>query len=68
MVGYMHLVLQKLLLYKAQIQPSVEYCSHLQAGAPKYQLLLFHSTQKMAVRIVDNYILTDSLEPLGLNF
>ncbi|XP_046967568.1 uncharacterized protein LOC124535403 [Vanessa cardui] len=28
-------------LYKAQIEPHVEYCSHLWAGVPQYQLLPF---------------------------
>ena len=54
----------RLLLYKAQVRPHMEYCSHLWAGAPHYQLLPFDRIQKRAVRLVDNPRLTNSLESL----
>lgn len=57
---------QRLMLYKAQIRPHMEYCSHLWAGAPHYQLLPFERIQKRAVRIADDPRLSDSLEPLDL--
>ncbi|XP_026326736.1 uncharacterized protein LOC113235292 [Hyposmocoma kahamanoa] len=56
----------RLLLYKAQVRPHMEYCSHLWAGAPKYQLDPLDSIQRRAVRIVDDPMLTDGLEPLSL--
>ncbi|CAH2092460.1 unnamed protein product [Euphydryas editha] len=56
----------RLLLYKAQVRPHVEYCSHLWAGAPQYQLQPLDSIQRRAVRIVNDPILTDGLEPLSI--
>ncbi|XP_063378525.1 uncharacterized protein LOC134665481, partial [Cydia fagiglandana] len=55
-----------LLLYKAQVQPHMEYCSYLWSGAPQYQLLPLDSIQRRAVRIVGDPELTDGLEPLSL--
>ena len=55
----------RLLLYKAQVRPHMEYCSHLWAGAPQYQLLPLDCIQKRAVRFVDNSKLTNQLETLG---
>lgn len=57
---------QRLLLYKSQVRPHMEYCSHLWAGAPAYQLGPLDSVQKRAVRIVDDPILTSDIEPLSL--
>lgn len=57
---------QRCLLYKAQVRPHMEYCSHLWHGAPKYQLLRFDSLQRRAVRIVNDPKLTSTLEPLSL--
>lgn len=56
----------RLQLYKAQVRPHVEYCSHLWAGAPQYQLLPFDRVQRRAVRIVGQESLTDRLDPLAL--
>lgn len=56
---------QRLLLYKAQVRPHVEYCSHLWHGAPKYQLLRFDSLQRRTIRIIGDPKLTDSLRPLS---
>ncbi|XP_045499440.1 uncharacterized protein LOC123697067 [Colias croceus] len=44
----------------------MEYCSHLWAGAPQYQLLPFDRLQRRASRIVDRPELTDRLDPLAL--
>ncbi|CAH2236892.1 jg20301 [Pararge aegeria aegeria] len=52
-------------LYKAQVRPHMEYCSHLWAGAPLYQLIPFDRIQKRVVRLVVNPKLTSSLESLG---
>ena len=57
---------QRLLLYKSQVRPHVEYCSHIWAGAPRYQLNPFDSVQRRAVRIVDDPDLTNGLEHLSL--
>ena len=56
---------QRLLLYKAQVRPHLEYCSHLWAGAPAYQLGPFDAVQKRAMRIVDDTKLTSGVEPLS---
>ena len=56
----------RLQLYKAQVRPHMEYCSHLWAGAPQYQLLPFDRLQRRAVRIIDDSRLTDRLDPLAL--
>ncbi|CAF4943736.1 unnamed protein product [Pieris macdunnoughi] len=53
-------------LYKAQIRPHMEYCSHLWAGAPQYQLLPLDRIQRRAVRIVDDQSLSERLDPLAL--
>ncbi|RVE47192.1 hypothetical protein evm_008160 [Chilo suppressalis] len=56
----------RLQLYKAQIRPHMEYCSHLWAGAPQYQLLPLDRIQRRAARIVDDQDLSDQLDPLAL--
>ncbi|CAF4937092.1 unnamed protein product [Pieris macdunnoughi] len=53
-------------LYKAQIRPHMEYCSHLWAGAPQYQLLPLDRIQRRAVRIVDDQSLSERHDPLAL--
>ncbi|XP_045492437.1 uncharacterized protein LOC123691896 [Colias croceus] len=55
-----------LLLYKAQIRPHMEYCSHLWAGAPLYQLLPLDRVQRRAVRMIGDPRLSDRLDPLAL--
>ncbi|VEN44602.1 unnamed protein product, partial [Callosobruchus maculatus] len=49
---------QLLLLYKAQIRPSLEYCSHVWGCAPKHSLKLLDTVQKRAVRLIDTPNLT----------
>ncbi|XP_038221266.1 uncharacterized protein LOC119839131 [Zerene cesonia] len=56
----------RLQLYKAQVRPHMEYCSHLWAGAPQYQLLPLDRVQRRAVRIIDDPVIADSLDPLAL--
>nr|CAI5850874.1 unnamed protein product [Callosobruchus analis] len=55
---------QLLLLYKTQIRPSLEYCSHVWGCAPKHSLKLMDSIQKRAVRLIDTPILTKDLHSL----
>ena len=55
---------QLLMLYKAQIRPSLEYCSHVWSSAPKHTLGLLDSIQKRAVRLIGDPELTNNLESL----
>ena len=57
---------QRLLLYKAQIRPCVEYCSHLWDRSAKYLLDALDSLQRRAVRIIGDEEVTRHLEPLQL--
>ncbi|XP_052751430.1 uncharacterized protein LOC128200816, partial [Galleria mellonella] len=57
---------QRLMLYKSQIRPQMEYCCHLWAGAHKYQLESFDSLERRAMRVVDDPRLTSGIEPLSL--
>lgn len=41
----------RLKLYKAQVRPHMEYCSHLWAGAPQHQLLPLDRIQSRVTRI-----------------
>ncbi|CAK1591446.1 unnamed protein product [Parnassius mnemosyne] len=56
----------RLQLYKAQVRPHMEYCSHLWAGAPQCQLLPLDRIQRRAARIVDDRALFDRLDSLAL--
>ncbi|CAK1592983.1 unnamed protein product [Parnassius mnemosyne] len=56
----------RLQLYKAQVRPHMEYCSHLWAGAPQCQLLPLDRIQRRAARIVDDRALSDRLDSLAL--
>ncbi|CAG4975733.1 unnamed protein product [Colias eurytheme] len=55
-----------LLLYKAQVRPHLEYCSHLWAGAPQCHLLPLDRIQRRAARIIADPRITDKLDPLSL--
>ncbi|XP_045499423.1 uncharacterized protein LOC123697050 [Colias croceus] len=56
----------RLNLYKAQVRPQMEYCSHLWARAPQQYLLPFDRIQRRAVRLVGEPSLTDRLDTLAL--
>ncbi|XP_045500778.1 uncharacterized protein LOC123698240 [Colias croceus] len=56
----------RLMLYKAQVRPHMEYCSHIWAGAPQQHLLPFDRIQRRAVRLVNEPNLTDRLDTLVL--
>ncbi|CAK1584849.1 unnamed protein product [Parnassius mnemosyne] len=56
----------RLQLYKAQVRPHMEYCSHLWAGAPQCQLLPLDRIQRRAIRIVNDRVLSDRLDTLAL--
>ena len=55
---------QLLLLYKAQVRPALEYCSHTWSSAPKHSLHLLDSIQNRAKRLIDNPTLTSRLQSL----
>ncbi|CAG9814285.1 unnamed protein product [Phaedon cochleariae] len=55
---------QLLMIYKAQIRPVLEYCSHIWGSAPKHTLMLLDSIQRRAIRLVSDATLTHSLTSL----
>ena len=56
---------QLLTLYKSQIRPSLEYCSHVWGGTPKSSLNLLDRVQSKAIRLISNPNLTNSLQSLS---
>ena len=52
-------------IYKSQIHPSLDYCSHVWEGAPKSTLCLLDKVQSKAIRLINNPNLTKSLQPLS---
>ena len=52
-------------IYKSQIRPSLECCSHVWGGAPKSTLCLLDKVQSKAIRLINNPNLTKSLQPLS---
>ena len=52
-------------IYKSQIHPSLEYCSHVWGGAPKSTLCLLDKVQSKAIHLINNPNLTKSLQPLS---
>ena len=53
-----------LTIYKSQIRPSLEYCSHVWGDAPKSSLHLLDRVQFKAIRLIKNPNLTNSLQSL----
>ena len=45
---------QLLTIYRSQIHPSLEYCSHVWGGAPKSSLNLLDRVQSKAIRLINN--------------
>ena len=56
---------QLLTIYKSQIHPSLEYCSHIWGGAPKSSLHLLYRVHSKAIRLINNPNLTNSLLSLS---
>ena len=54
-----------LLLYKAQVRPLMEYCSHIWGGAPATSLKILDKVQARAIRLINDVKLTSSLQPLS---
>lgn len=57
---------QLCLLYKTQVRPCVEYCSHLWNGSAQYLFDALDKLQRRAIRIIGNVEITKTLEPLQL--
>ena len=54
-----------LTLYKAQICPCLEYCSHLWRGASKHSLATLDAIQRQVIRQIGDPTLTDTLGSLA---
>nr|CAH7715363.1 unnamed protein product [Callosobruchus chinensis] len=54
-----------LTLYKAQIRPSLEYCSHIWGDAAPTTLSILDAVQKRAIRLIGDPALTCHLQPLS---
>nr|CAH7740924.1 unnamed protein product [Callosobruchus chinensis] len=52
-------------LYKAQIRPSLEYCSHIWRAAAPTTLPILDAVQRRAIRLIDDPALTCHLLPLS---
>ena len=56
---------QLLTLYKGQIRPCLEYCSHFWRGASKHSLTILDAIQRRAIRLIGDPALTDTLDSLA---
>nr|CAH7727819.1 unnamed protein product [Callosobruchus chinensis] len=54
-----------LMLYKAQIIPSLEYCSHIWGAAVTTTLSIIDAVQRRAIRLIGDPALTCHLQPLS---
>ena len=54
-----------LTIYKSQVHPSLEYCSHVRGGAPKSFLHLLDKVQSKAIHLINNPNFTKSLQSLS---
>nr|CAH7746830.1 unnamed protein product [Callosobruchus chinensis] len=54
-----------LTLYKAQIRPSLEYCSHIWRAAAPTTLSILDAVQRRAFRLIGDPALTCHLQPLS---
>nr|CAH7733242.1 unnamed protein product [Callosobruchus chinensis]CAH7760656.1 unnamed protein product [Callosobruchus chinensis] len=54
-----------LTLYKAQIRPSLEYCSHIWGAASSTTLSILDAVQRRAIRLIRDPALTCHLQPLS---
>ena len=56
---------QLLTIYKSQIRPSLEYCSHVWGGAPESSLHLLDRVQSKAIHLINSPDVTNSLQSLS---
>nr|CAH7729075.1 unnamed protein product [Callosobruchus chinensis] len=54
-----------LTLYKAQIRPSLEYCSHIWGAAAPTPLSILDAVQRRAILLIGDPALTCHLQPLS---
>nr|CAH7756711.1 unnamed protein product [Callosobruchus chinensis] len=54
-----------LTLYKAQIRPRLEYCSHICGAAAPTTLSILDAVQRRAIRLIGDPALTCHLQPLS---
>nr|CAH7727572.1 unnamed protein product [Callosobruchus chinensis] len=54
-----------LTLYKAQIRPRLEYCSHIWGAAAPTTLSILDAVQRRAIRLIGDPALTCHLQPLS---
>nr|CAH7766819.1 unnamed protein product [Callosobruchus chinensis] len=54
-----------LTLYKVQIRPSLEYCSHIWGTAALTTLSILNAVQRRAIRLIGDPALTCHLQPLS---
>nr|CAH7761314.1 unnamed protein product [Callosobruchus chinensis] len=54
-----------LTLYKAQIKPSLEYCSHIWGAGALTTLSILDAVQRRAIRLIGDPALTCHLQPLS---
>nr|CAH7725923.1 unnamed protein product [Callosobruchus chinensis] len=54
-----------LTLYKAQIRPSLEYCSHIWGATAPTTLSILDTVQRRAIRLIGDPVLTCRLQPLS---
>nr|CAH7753132.1 unnamed protein product [Callosobruchus chinensis] len=54
-----------LMLYKAQIRPSLEYCSHIWGAAAPTTLSILDAVQSRAIRLIGDPALTCHLQPIS---
>nr|CAH7740219.1 unnamed protein product [Callosobruchus chinensis] len=57
-----------LTLYKAQIRPSLEYCSHIWGAAAPTTLSILDAVQRRAIRLIGDPALTCHLQPLSHHY
>nr|CAH7763996.1 unnamed protein product [Callosobruchus chinensis] len=55
----------RLTLYKAQLRPSLEYCSHIWRAAVPTTLSILDAVQRRAIRLIGDPALTCRLQPLS---
>nr|CAH7727328.1 unnamed protein product [Callosobruchus chinensis] len=59
------LTIQPSTLYKAQIRPSLEYCSHIWGAAATTTLPIHDAVQRRAIQLIGDPALTCHLQPLS---
>ena len=59
---------QLLSIYKSQIRPSLEYCTHVWGDSPKSSLNLLDRVQFKAIHLINNSNLTNSLQSLSHHY